>query len=65
MAETPYRRKLLDLHFRTGPAKPKRTVDVHDDHRVVVTERTDDGGDHQDVLIVQDRPLSVRTSQEG
>lgn len=51
MADTPFRRKLESVQLRTGPAAPKRTIDVHDRGRVVVTERTDQEGDHQDVHV--------------
>jgi hypothetical protein len=51
-----FKDKLRSLQFRTGPAGPKRTVDVHDKHKVVVTERTDAEGDHQDVHVIAPPP---------
>jgi len=43
--------KLRSLQFRGAPAAPKVTVDHHDHHQVVVTERTDKTGDHMDVTV--------------
>lgn len=66
MADTEFRRKLESLTFRSGPAAPKRTVDVHDRHHVVVTERTDAQGDHQDVHVHMTAPaVKARLTQEG
>lgn len=56
--------KLRSLQFRARPAGPKRTVDVHDHHKVVVTERTDREGDHQDVEIRPD-PIRIKARQES
>lgn len=64
MADTPYRRKLLSLNLRPGRAAPKRTVDVHDHGRVVVTERTDAEGDHQDVHVLPDVAVVKATPKE-
>lgn len=60
MADTPYRRHLQSLNLRTGPAAPKVTVDHHDrGAKVVVTERTDRDGDHQDVTVMP-APINVK-----
>lgn len=37
-----FKEKIQSLGFRRGPAAPKTTVDVHDHHKVEVTEHWND-----------------------
>lgn len=63
---TEFAEKLRTLQFRAKPAPPKRTVDHHDHHKVVVTERTDRDGDHQDVNIFAPTiKVKTTTTTEG
>lgn len=56
---TEYADKLRSLGFRSQVPANKKTVDVHDEHTVVVTEHWND---RQDVTVC---PQTVRRSNHG